>query len=600
MKNLTFFVFFLLLRISIHAQAPVQYHLNLDQIHHHELKITVEFPALPAGPLEIHMAQASPGRYALHNFAKNVYAEKAFDRQGNPLPIYRSDVNIWQVTGHDGYVKLEYTLFGNMADGTYSGIDNRKIHLNMPATFLYAERMEKRPIELHIDLSAFPDWKVATQLQALDADSYRAPDYYYFMDSPTIIGPVDFRSFTVSNGGKEQTIEVAMLHEGTDEELDQYTNWVKRVVDTEREIFGSLPDYDFGKYTFLLSYNPWVDGDGMEHRNSTVCTSTGNLAQHASRLIGTVSHEFFHCWNVERIRPESLEPFDFDRPNLSGELWFAEGVTSYYTSLVLCRAGLREPAEYVSGLSGGLNYVIHSPGRQIRGPIQMSQQAPFTDAATANDPYNSDNTFISYYTYGSVIGLALDLSIRREFPDKSLDDLMRYMWTHFGRPEIPYQIKDIEMGLAAITGDAAFARRFFEQYIYGHALPDMESLLAAFGLEVSLAHPGLSIFSRLRWEQTDLGLRLESPSLKGTPLYKAGMNRGDVLLSLNGLPVSAEIVAQIPPGRECRIEYLQNGIRYEGSFTTEQDPDLRIGLMEDAGKAVEDGVLSRRNGWLWR
>ena len=346
---------------NLWPQSPIRYFLNLDEIHHHELTISVEFPSLPPGPLEVHMAQSSPGRYALHNFAKNVYAEQAFDSQGQVLEVSRKDVNAWQISGHDGFVKFVYTLYANRAGGTYSGIDNRKVHLNMPASFIYGIGMEERPIELHADLSEYPDWKFATQLKKLDDDSYWAPNYYYFLDSPTIIAPMDFRSFGVDSDGKKQTIEIALLHEGTDAELDAYTEWVKLIVEEQKKIYGSLPDFDFGKYTFLLSYNPWASGDGMEHRNSTICASTGNLAQHANRLIGTISHEFFHAWNVERIRPKSLEPFNFDKPNLSDALWFAEGFTSYYTGLVLCRAGIRTPSEYASGLSGGLNYVVNSP-----------------------------------------------------------------------------------------------------------------------------------------------------------------------------------------------------------------------------------------------
>ncbi len=143
----------------------------------------------------------------------------------------------------------------------------------------------------------------------------------------------------------------------------------------------------------------------MEHRNSTIVTSTRSLADGADRNIGTVSHEFFHCWNVERIRPQSLEPFNFEDANMSGELWFAEGFTSYYDDLTLTRAGLIAQEDYIKGLTGTFNYVWNSPGRQFFNPIEMSYQAPFVDAARSVDDINRDNTFISYYSYGSMLGL---------------------------------------------------------------------------------------------------------------------------------------------------------------------------------------------------
>ena len=130
----------------------------------------------------------------------------------------------------------------------------------------------------------------------------------------------------------------------------------------------------------------------------------------------------------------------------------------------------------------------------------MSQQAVFNDAATAIDPYNKANTFISYYTYGSVIGLVMDLSIRKNFPDKGLDDVMKYMWDHFGKPEIPYQIKDLEHALAKVCKDSEFAANFFNNYIYGHDLPDLKELLAEFGLDLRIKNPGQTLTGNLNGE----------------------------------------------------------------------------------------------------
>lgn len=591
----TLFLFGLLLCAGLSAQEPVIYQLDLDNIQHHELEIRVTYRSIGDDPLVLHMPTASPGRYAEHNFAKNVYDLEARDAGGNQLSVYRRDIDTWVVAGHEGEAVISYTLFANRADGTYSGVDNRKLHLNMPATFLFADGMEKRPVHLVWDPAQRPGWTVATQLEEVDPSTFRAPDAYYFYDSPTYIGEIDKVAWQSESRGKEYTIEVAMMHEGTDAELEAYADWVKAVVEEQKAVYGALPDFDFGRYTFLCAYNPWVSGDGMEHRNSTICSSSGNLADNASGLIGTISHEFFHAWNVERIRPKDLEPFDFTHANMSDALWFAEGFTSYYDDLILTRAGIRSPEEYAQGLTGTMNYVLNSPGRGHRNPMEMSRQAPFVDAASSIDPNNFANTFVSYYSYGSVLGLILDLEIRSRFPGKSLDDVMQYIWEHFGETEIPYEIPDLEKSVAAVTGNEDFARNYFQQMVYRSIMPDVPALLARFGIRMELANSGKGDMARLNGEMTDDGLRITSRVNEHHSLYAAGMNRNDVLLTLDGASVSSlEDVRGLALGETHEVTYLQNGKEEAGTFIVKGDPTWKVMLDEDAGR----DAIQQRAEWL--
>ena len=179
-------------------------------------------------------------------------------------------------------------------------------------------------------------------------------------------------------------------------------------------LFGELPEFDSNTYTFLTAYLPWASGDGMEHRNSTSLTSSGRFAIRNQRagLLGTVSHEFFHAWNMERIRSAGIEPFDFEEADISGELWLGEGFTSYFDGLILHRAGLLPLDGLLGELAGTINAVHVRPGPQFRSPVEMSELAPFVDAAASIDRTAWPNLFISYYTYGSAIGLGLDLSLR--------------------------------------------------------------------------------------------------------------------------------------------------------------------------------------------
>lgn len=598
MIKLFFPAFILLLLFSLHAsaQAPIRYYIALDNIQHHELFINVEFDELEAKPLVVRMPNSSPGRYAEHNFAKNVYAVKAYDKAGNPLQVRRTKPSEWEVKGHNGYVKFAYTLYGNYADGTYTGIDSRKVHMNMPATFVYGVGMQQRPIELRLDLKSVPGWQVATQLKQLSPTTYLAPNYYYFYDSPTMIGNIDFRRWNSGN----DTIVIAMQHLGTAAELDKYTAWVKQVVEAEKKVFGELPAFDYGKYTFLCSYNPWVHGDGMEHRNSTVCTAEASLAEADSALIGTVSHEFFHAWNVERLRPASLEPFDFDRANMSGALWFAEGFTSYYDDLILARAGIFTPEKFIKKQEGTFNYVLNSPGRLMHNPIQMSQTAPFVDAAAFGDEANFINTYVSYYPYGEVLAYALDLSLRSTFKDITLDDYMRYLWQHYGKPEKPYELEDLQQALAAVTGSKAFADEFFSQYIYKSELPDFKALFAKFGVEMKYKNPKGVQFGPVSFSY-ERGAVVQSQVMATTPFYQAGVEKGDIILAINGISFKSDeefnaLVKSLHVGKIYPIDYVQMGIKKSGAFIALPDRSWSLRYLPE--KEIGKKTSKLRSSWL--
>ncbi|HEX2166074.1 MAG TPA: hypothetical protein VHG09_02440, partial [Longimicrobiales bacterium] len=429
----------------------IRYDVSFPNASRHEAEITVEYTQLPSQPLELRMSRSSPGRYALHEFAKNVYNVRAVDGSGRELEVTRPNPHQWNVAGHDGTVRVSYTLFGDHADGTYTAIDLTHAHMNMPATFMWARETGERPIAIRFDVPEASGWRVATQLRpTADASRYVAPHLQYLMDSPTELSAYDLREWPVDGG--MQTIRIAMHHLGTDAQLDEYTRHTQRIVAEQAAVFGELPDFDFDTYTFIADYLPWVNGDGMEHRNSTILTSSGSL-ENMTGLLGTVAHEFFHAWNVERIRPASLEPFDFEEANMSEALWFAEGFTSYYGPLSLRRAEVYDDARYAASLNGAVTTIVNSPGRQFFSPVEMSMQAPFVDAARSVDAQNRANTFISYYTWGAGIGLALDLSIRSRFEGVTLDDFMRAMWQKHGRhqqnftPARPYTLEDLRITL---------------------------------------------------------------------------------------------------------------------------------------------------------
>ena len=581
------------------AQQPVRYEVSFPNAAHHEARIQVHFPNLPEKVLKVQMARTSPGRYALHEFAKNVYEVRALNGAGEELAIYRPDPYVWEVAGHDGAVTFEYTLFADRIDGTYASVNERQAHLNIPAAFMFAEQLQYRPIEIHFNLEDKPGWKVATQLRQLDAHTFAAPDLYYFMDSPIQLGDFSQRSWNSVSNGREYEIRLVLQHEGTAEELDAYAEWIKQIVEEQKAVFGELPDFEFDRYTFLVNYLPEASGDGMEHRNSSILTSSRPLSSNAKDNISTISHEFFHAWNVERIRPASLEPFDFSATNMSGELWFAEGFTSYYADLTLCRAGIVTPEDYAQNLGNLLNYVMLYPGSRLFSPVEMSYQAPFVDAAVSVDPVNRGNTFISYYSYGQLLGLALDLRLRTEFKDKNLDGFMRYVWQNFGKTEIPYTLGDLEDALAAYVGEEAFAGSFFSQHVHGKQLPDMEALLSRVGIGLGLAESPVASLGRANWRQEQGRLVLASYAFRATPLYEAGLEKGDMLLALEGQPVSSKaaldsLLAAYKPGQEISLTYSRFGTERETRLRLTADALHRTFLIEKPGRKVK----ALRESWL--
>ena len=579
------------------------------------MQVEVSLADLPAGPLELHMSRASPGRYAVHEFAKNVFDLQVTDSAGASLAVTHTAPSQWVVATHPSTVRLSYRVFGDRTDGTYLSIDSAHAHINMPAALMWARGLETRPVNVRFEPPAGSNWRVATQLfPGTDPQTFTAPNLQYLMDSPSELSSFALRTFTVSDGSRQPTFRVAVHHVGDDAELDGFARDVEKIVREERGVYGEFAPYDGGTYTFIADYLPWASGDGMEHRNSTILTSTSSIRINRAGLLSTVSHEFFHSWNVERIRPKSLEPFNFDDANMSGELWLAEGFTNYYGPLVLRRAGLTQLSEFAATIVSAINEVTFSPGRQVHTAEEMSQMAPFVDAATAIDRTNFDNTFISYYTWGESIALALDLTLRQRTDGKiTLDDFMRAMWQQFGKPggrapgyvDRPYTMTDAKTVLASVAGERAFADDFFARYIQGHEVPDYARLLAAAGLVLRPHAPQSGFVGELPLQDAPGGVRITAAASVGSPAYRAGLDRDDVITAIGATSIrrAEEVDAAIratPPGNNVTVTYLHRGRGQAlmATIRTVADPTLEIVPAEQAGRTLSDAQRRFRDGWL--
>lgn len=600
----------LLAAVPAAAQGSVEYDVRFPNRVHHEAEVTATFRGVPAGrPLQLRMSRSSPGRYALHEFAKNVYNVRVADGQGRPLAFTRANPHQWDVAGHDGTVTVRYTLFGDRADGTYAAIDGSHAHLNAPATFLWARGMENAPVRVRFERPE--GWKVATQLApTADSSVFTAPDLQYLMDSPAEVGPWTERSWTVPGPDGQQTVRLALHHLGTEEEADRYAEKARKVVAEQIAMFGEAPRFDFGTYTFLADYLPWVAGDGMEHRNSTVIINRRPLATGEMANLNTLSHEFFHAWNVERIRPATLEPFDFTQANMSGELWFAEGFTNYYDDLFIRRAGLISDSAYAAGIGPSIiSPTVGAPGRRFHSAVEMSMQAPFVDAATSIDPHNRANTYLSYYTWGSAIGLGLDLTLRTRFRNVTLDDYMRAVWREFGRaqtprlaPARPYTVAGLRRVLGEVTRDTAFANDFFARYVEGREVVDFAPLLARAGFLLRKESPGAPTLGA-PLSAAEGGVQVDGYPPVNSSLYGAEISAGDVIVSVDGRPTPDPdalwaVIDAHRAGEAVRVEWMQRGRRRTGQMTLVESPALQVVAYEVAGMPVTAEMRAFREAWL--
>lgn len=604
------------------SASPVSYRVTFPEPHHHWMQVEVTFSGLGTRPLQARMSRSSPGRYAVHEFAKNIFAFEAFNAKGVALTPTRPTPYQWTVAGHDGTVRVVYKIFGDRGDGTYFAVDNTHARLNIPASFMWAVGLENRPIRITFVPPAGSNWKIGTQLfPTSDPTTFTAPNLQYFMDSPTELSDFGLRTFTVTNpDGKTYDIRVAAHHDGSDADLDALAADVERIVHEQGAIFGEHPAFDTGHYTFLLDYTPHSDGDGMEHRNSTFTSSRLSIAnpQQRRQALGTISHEYFHIWNVERIRPADLEPFNFTDANVSCCLWLAEGFTQYYGNLALIRAGFTPQSQGGISFGGSINAVANGSGRQVRSAVEMSQHAPYTDAAASIDKTDFGRSFISYYTYGAAIALALDLSLREKSNGAiTLDDYMRLLWTTYGKPggpapgvvAKPYTLRDVRDRLADLTKDKAFADDFFTRYIEGREVPNFERLMLQAGFVVRPRSPEAGWIGNVQVTPVEGGLAINPPQGNsinpiafGTPAYEAGLEYGDVLTAIDGQPATVDAFGAMSrkrPGETAALTVRRRGGQTATTTVTlRPNPALTVIDVEAAGAPLTDLQKAFRTAWL--
>ena len=552
----------------------ITYRLSMSRPNSHlfEVGIEVELPdQLKDTPIQFQMAKWSPGRYAVFDFAKNVQEFHAAAGVCPPpgrcdqamRPVTRVNDQTWSVAPlGSSALTIKYKVFANDLSGTFSQLDSRHGNYNGGTIFMYVVDHKPDPVKLVIHPPS--GWKIVNgRTERSGQTEWQFPNWDVLIDTPTEIAPDWTQESFQVDGKKYHVVVHSFGAEGG--KRNNLVRDIERIVRAESAMWGP-PEFD--EYTFLIHFAADDrSGDGMEHLTSTQIIEPGALAEEGvyEETLGTVAHEFFHVWNVKRLRPLELGPWDFTRPANTRGLWVAEGFTNYYGHLMMRRAGIWNDTRFVARQAETIDRIENAPGSRLMSAEESSLSAPFLDDAPHSQLTNLANTSISYYPKGELIGMVLDLLVRGRTKGKaSLDDIMRAMYEEFYRKSSNnsyylrgrgYTTEDVQRVASQVAGfDLS---DFFHRYVRNtEMLPYDEAL----------SYVGLKLVKTKKAQPYNAGLTLDSDEEAGmrilnirndSPAEDAGLDVGDEILELAGRKVTRQTwfptLARYRPGDSVPI-----------------------------------------------
>jgi len=519
----------------------IRYQVEFNEAAIHRAWISVSFATHGAKEIRLMMPVWTPGSYMVREYARQIESLQAFDNQG-PIKTTKVDKNHWVVSCENtDKVTVIYGIYGREMGVRTNWIEPQFAFLTGAATFIVPENQTDRKciVEFDPDIS----WtSIATSLEASPTNPWvrTAKNFDELVDSPIVLGKIDIQS---------QEISGAMHHLAT----VPFEGWdtakamtdVAKIVKLEQEFWGEVP---YKQYWFLNLLTE--AGGGLEHDNSTVLMASRwsqKLRPKYVDWLGLVAHEFFHTWNVRRLRPRALMTYDYNQEQYTDELWIAEGLTSYYDDLFVVRSGLSTPKEYLERVSKSIQTVQNSPGRHVQNLIDSS----FDSWIKFYRPdENASNSRISYYVKGSIVGMLLDAQIRVHSSDKhSLDDCMRLLWKR--HKETGYTNEDFSKIVQELAGKPV--SDWLDEQLRSTEELDYQPLLEAYGLtwkpkDTPKDAPGGQQDAAQVATPAHFGLELSNASgktqidkvLRGGSASYAGVQVGDELIALDGYRISAE------------------------------------------------------------
>lgn len=583
----------------------LQYLLEIKNPQTHFVEITMNIEDFNDDSLLATMPVWAPGSYEVYDFARYVRHLKAFSGN-NELEVSKKDKSTWKVNTKDAHsITIKYEFYANELSVHTSHVDSTHAYLNGVNAFLYLEGYKDQSVELII--KPYGDWKVSTGLEKLSDNRYRAINYDILADCPIEIGTHRSLYFTVD--GKEH--EIVLYGKGNEDE-EKLKEDVSKIVEGFLKIFGKLP---YKRYVFiyhLISGESDVMG-GLEHLNSTTIDVDNFVFKPESKyqrtFLSVTAHEFFHLWNVKRIRPVELGPFNYKEENYTTMLWMAEGFTNYYASLVLCRTGLIDRKEYLRHLAEQMRYHDLTPGSRITSASESSFD---TWIKLYKPTPNNVNSYISYYLKGELLGFMLNARIVDSTAGaKSLDDVYRYLMDKYNKDAKGYTEKDVLNAIKDAVGHDF--TEFFNEYIRKPGTVDFSDEAKKIGLVLKKSYK--KIDEKEVDQKAFLGMGVRSNGgkyvvdfvLEGHPAFKAGINPKDELVAVNGYrftdrylkdlredfkKIKLDSFSDFAPGDTLKIDFFRRGKLMSVEVSLGDAPPEIYELIEDE-KPSPERELSR-------
>ncbi|MBK9385209.1 MAG: M61 family metallopeptidase [Planctomycetes bacterium] len=570
---------------------PIRHRLRFPAPWTHDFEVETRLDTDGCRSLELAMAVWTPGSYLVREYARHVEGLVAEDERGVLLAVRKTRKNRWRIEcAGASAVVVRYTLHARELSVRTNWVDAELALLAPAATFLFDPAQPSRPHEVRI--APYEHWTAVECPLPLVRDGaelvFRAPDYDSLVDAPILAGGLEIHERSVEG----RALRLVMAGDLTRWDGAAAADACARIVATQARFWAGLPYEEYRFFNVVLEA-----GGGLEHRDSTVLLSGRHVyAQRREyrRWLGTASHEHFHVWNVKRLRPLELGPFDYENENLTRGLWFAEGATSYYDELLLRRSGLVSVEEYLEELGEFLSRYLATPGRLVQPLAESSYDAWIK---LYRPDANSNNSRISYYTKGAVLCFLLDAELRTRTGDRvTLDDWMRAAYARWSQA---FGFAEGELEALATELAGAELSAFFERALHGVDELDLGPALAAFGLrfapETLPAPAWLGIAARAREGR----IFVEEVRRHG-PAWSAGVSPEDELLALDGLRLdpadwSARIEA-LPVGLPLELLLARRGRIRRVSVVLRPQPQRVRKLEFDPAASAE--VQARRASWL--
>jgi predicted metalloprotease with PDZ domain len=538
--------------------ASVKYRLSMDKPDTHYFDVEMEFPNNGSAKTQVYMPVWTPGSYLEREFERNVQEFEAKDSSGKQLPFEKINKSTWEIaTAAPQTIKVHYRVYAFELSVRTSYLDDTHGYVNGASVFMIPRGMEQQPIQL--DIKPYQGWtKISTGLDrtAGAGASFTAPNYDILVDSPIEIGNQAIYEFDVAG-----TPHYLSIYGTGNQDPQRMIADLKKIVTAAHNIFGEFP---YRHYTFLLQLLQ-TGGGGLEHLNSNsieVARNTFYPEERYKSWLSVSSHEYFHAWNVKRIRPIALGPFDYLHENYTHMLWVAEGFTDYYGSQLLVRAGLYSQKEYLDRVANEIKSEQTTPGRHFQSATEASFDA-WVKGYRPNE--NSLNSTISYYTKGALIATLLDLEIRNHTDgQKTLDDLMRFLMNeYYEKQKRGYTDDEFQKAASQIAGEDLTA--FFKQTAESTEELNYDRCLNYAGLKlVTEVDPKNRDKGYLGATATEVEGRLVvSTVIFGTPAYEQGLYARDEIIAINGnrIPKSTvdELMTQFKPGTAIQLTVARDG-----------------------------------------